>query len=83
MSAYDYCAKCRLQHKPPCVLVEERDAAIKRAERAEAVLLKLEQWDMLTLTADGHGAATGDAPWARALIAECFAARTDTIKESD
>jgi hypothetical protein len=38
-------------------------------ERLRAALRQLAEWDMLSLRADGHGAATADAPWARALIA--------------
>lgn len=52
---------------------------VERAERAEAenarmraALETLQQWDMLSLAADGHGAATADAPWARALIAKAL-----------
>lgn len=41
-------------------------------ERMRAALLRLEEWDMLALTADGHGAATADAPWARALIRDAL-----------
>jgi len=45
-----------------------------RAEigRLRAALLELQGWDMLTLTPDGKGCATADAPWARALIAEAL-----------
>jgi hypothetical protein len=43
----------------------EQRARITALEKA---LRQLRGWDMLTLTADGHGYATGDAPWACALI---------------
>jgi hypothetical protein len=34
----------------------------------EEALLRLNEWDMLHLTPDGRGHATGDAPWARDMI---------------
>ena len=57
-------------------------AATERAERAEGALRQLQGWDMLTLAQTPalqihphdpyngwYGVATGDAPWARRLIA--------------
>jgi len=41
-------------------------------ERLRNALAQLEQWDMLSLRPDGHGAATADAPWARDLIAKAL-----------
>jgi hypothetical protein len=46
--------------------------AERRAERMEQALRRLEQWDMLWLKPDGTGAATGDAPWDRRLIADAL-----------
>lgn len=46
----------------PCP-VHDADAA-----RMRDALLKLKQWDMLTLDAEGHGAVTADAPWAHEVI---------------
>lgn len=40
--------------------------------RMRTALQRLAEWDMLTLTPDGHGAVTADAPWARKLIAEAL-----------
>lgn len=37
-------------------------------------LVRLEQWDMLSLASDGHGAVTADAPYFRQLIADALAA---------
>lgn len=53
----------------------DRHTAIERAAREvicriERVLGDLAGWDMLTLNADGRGAATADAPWARSAIRE-------------
>lgn len=46
-------------------------------QRMRDALLKLEQWDMLTLDSDGHGAVTSDAPWARKLIADALRCKGD------
>ena len=43
-----------------------------RIKEMQMALSMLEQWDMLTLDADGHGQATADAPWARSLIAKAL-----------
>lgn len=43
-----------------------------RIMEMSAALAALEQWDMLTLDAEGHGQATADAPWARDLIAKAL-----------
>lgn len=36
-------------------------------EAARVMAKAMHEWDMLQLTPDGHGAACGDAPWARGL----------------
>ena len=45
----------------------------EQVKRLRSALLALQAWDMLTLLADGSGAATQDAPWARKLIADALA----------
>ena len=42
--------------------------AREELDGARAALRHLLAWDMLTLTAEGKGAATGDAPWARVFL---------------
>lgn len=55
--------------------IEDAGFVIVTRERHEQLvnaLTALEQWDMLTLDAEGHGQATADAPWARDLIAKAL-----------
>lgn len=49
-------------------VLQEVEGKFADLRRAHEVLLRLNEWDMLSLDHNGRGAATGDAPWARDII---------------